>query len=216
MKSNFCRFFYWVLCIFLIVLPIIFYALKFGVGLWGNPNDWGSLGSYLSGIYSPILTAGTLFLLWKQFQRQKEIEDENKQLVIARRHFDLLSGVFTRLKEMENEARDKFDNYDDLEGFNGFETFSVKNMFDIYCCWAEGSVVKIKDPGYMPITVAGKSRVVSSFKLYFKCLDELKKNSNNQEIVGLYEQAKLFGLTYYTEELYLLMDTDENHFKKNK
>lgn len=108
---------YWFISVSILVIfiPIGLYSFNFGVGLWQDPNDWGSLGSYLSGIYSPVLSFGTLLILWSQFQRQKETEKENMELDIARRRFEFSVNVLERLKIMESEIRSGFENFSELD-----------------------------------------------------------------------------------------------------
>ncbi|MCS0405700.1 hypothetical protein ND982_06505 [Vibrio diabolicus] len=165
---------YWIISVSILVIfiPIGLYSFNFGVGLWSDPNDWGSLGSYLSGIYSPILSFGTLFILWSQFQRQKETEKENMELDIARRRFEFSANVLERLKIMESEIRSGFDKFSELDSFSNNP---VEKLYDIYYDWVCGHDIVIRKPGCskIPMTLAGKDKIISSFKLYILCLDQL-------------------------------------------
>ena len=56
---------------FTLLLPIVMYLIKFNYGLSDSQDEWGQFGSYISGIYSPILTALTLYFLYKQIKLQE-------------------------------------------------------------------------------------------------------------------------------------------------
>jgi hypothetical protein len=55
----------WVVAVaaILFLLPLIFYAYKFGFGLWGSHGQWAEMGSFFSGIYSPIIALIALLIL---------------------------------------------------------------------------------------------------------------------------------------------------------
>lgn len=53
------------------ILPIVIYLTKFGIDLSNNQDIWGQFGSYISGIYAPILAILTLVILYKQYRFQK-------------------------------------------------------------------------------------------------------------------------------------------------
>ncbi|EMK3307605.1 hypothetical protein WD374_004234 [Vibrio vulnificus] len=204
---------YWFISVSILVIfiPIGLYSFNFGVGLWQDPNDWGSLGSYLSGIYSPVLSFGTLLILWSQFQRQKETEKENMELDIARRRFEFSVNVLERLKIMESEIRSGFENFSELDSSS---KNPVEKIYDIYFDWVCGHVIAIRKPGssQMPMTLAGKDKITSSFELYILCLDQLKQSSGNVEVAEIYRQAKLLGHTYYYSQLLKKADAKKEHF----
>jgi uncharacterized membrane protein len=51
-------------------LPIAAYMFQFGWGFWNESSEWSELGSYIGGIYAPILTLLTLAVLCFQFYLQ--------------------------------------------------------------------------------------------------------------------------------------------------
>lgn len=48
------------------------YAYRFGLGLWEMPDEWADLGSYVGGIYTPILSLITLAVISVQIFIQNQ------------------------------------------------------------------------------------------------------------------------------------------------
>lgn len=79
--------------LFIILLsPILAYIYKFGFGFWDQPNEWSDLGSYVGGIYTPILSLITLavisiqiFIQHQQYQHSliQHQEAQIKEYLIA-------------------------------------------------------------------------------------------------------------------------------------
>ncbi|TOK18166.1 hypothetical protein CGI23_24540 [Vibrio parahaemolyticus] len=46
-----------------LLMPILAYIYKFGLGLWDKPDEWSDLGGYVGGIYAPILSIVTLVVI---------------------------------------------------------------------------------------------------------------------------------------------------------
>ncbi|NIG19346.1 hypothetical protein F3J37_11755 [Pantoea sp. Al-1710] len=63
---------FWILVVFVYLLPIVFYASVFGIGIWKSHDDWAKMGSALGGIYSPLIAFTTLLLLFRQQQFNEE------------------------------------------------------------------------------------------------------------------------------------------------
>ncbi|MGS3180323.1 hypothetical protein ACB265_13020 [Aeromonas dhakensis] len=55
-----------------LLLPILAYMYRFGLGLWEMPNEWADLGSYVGGIYTPILSLITLAVISVQIFIQNQ------------------------------------------------------------------------------------------------------------------------------------------------
>ena len=56
-------------------VPLIFYALNFGVYISSDHTRWAEFGSAMSGIYAPIIAITTLAVLLAQVGLQKKIND---------------------------------------------------------------------------------------------------------------------------------------------
>lgn len=61
-----------------LISPIGFYAYQFGFGIWGDNQNWANMGSAIGGLYTPILSLFTFFLIGYQLWRQNQIERHNQ------------------------------------------------------------------------------------------------------------------------------------------
>lgn len=72
--------------IVVLISPVGAYIHQFGIGFWSTPSEWSELGSYIGGVYTPILTVLTLLVLSVQIyiqliqHRQTLIVHQEKQL----------------------------------------------------------------------------------------------------------------------------------------
>ncbi|KHT56355.1 hypothetical protein RJ43_05490 [Alteromonas macleodii] len=62
------------LLIVLFLLPIILYTYKFGFGLWEEHHSWAELGTYFSGIYSPLVALLAFLILAQQSKSQYQMD----------------------------------------------------------------------------------------------------------------------------------------------
>ena len=70
----------------LLLLPIVAYTYKFGIGLWSSPSQWSDLGGYIGGVYTPILALLTLLVLCVQIYLQAL---QHKQHIISLQESEL-------------------------------------------------------------------------------------------------------------------------------
>ncbi|MBV4508389.1 hypothetical protein HU751_026490 [Pseudomonas sp. BW13M1] len=76
----------------ILLTPIAIYAWQFGIGIWKTHDDWAKMGSALGGIYAPILSALTLYMIYRQLRLQAVIHLDQmdwQKLQTSRNH-----GVF--------------------------------------------------------------------------------------------------------------------------
>lgn len=75
-----------------LLVPILAYMYKFGLGFWEQPNEWADLGGYVGGVYTPILSLITLtvismqiFIQHQQYQHSliQHQEEQIKEYLIA-------------------------------------------------------------------------------------------------------------------------------------
>lgn len=57
----------------ILLLPLLLYVSQFGVSLSNKQSDWSDFGSFLSGIYSPLIALVALFILAIQLLIQREM-----------------------------------------------------------------------------------------------------------------------------------------------
>ncbi|MDN3377462.1 MULTISPECIES: hypothetical protein [unclassified Pseudoalteromonas] len=69
----------------ILMLPLGFYANRFGFGLWSTHKMWSEMGTYFSGVYAPILSAITaLFLFIQILVINKQVKIQQVQTDIQR------------------------------------------------------------------------------------------------------------------------------------
>lgn len=56
--------------IVILIMPIVLYAYKFGIGLWDSNADWAAMGSYFGGVLGPLITGVSLLFLAFQLREQ--------------------------------------------------------------------------------------------------------------------------------------------------
>ncbi|HEN8735876.1 TPA: hypothetical protein U8207_004324 [Pseudomonas putida] len=87
--------------------PVALYAYTFGLGIWSTHDDWAKMGSALGGIYAPILSALTLYLIYRQLRLQAVIHVDQmdwQKLQTSRQH-----GLYLcdKLKELVKNLGDR-------------------------------------------------------------------------------------------------------------
>ncbi|MCR9845955.1 hypothetical protein [Vibrio antiquarius] len=70
-----------------LLMPILAYIYKFGLGLWDKPDEWSDLGGYVGGVYAPILSIVTLVVIsiqiFIQHQQYQHQEEQIKEYLVA-------------------------------------------------------------------------------------------------------------------------------------
>ncbi|WP_308907648.1 hypothetical protein [Pseudomonas canadensis] len=66
-----------------LAIAIFFYRLKFSGGLSDNSTDWSNFGSYMGGVFGPLVSFVTLLAVLKTVYMQRELLDTQKQEFIA-------------------------------------------------------------------------------------------------------------------------------------
>ena len=93
-----------VLVIFILLsIPLSAYIYQFGVGFWGTPNEWADLGSYIGGIYTPILSILTLLVLLTQIFLQYQQHQQNQ----AQHQEQLMTEYIHELNQALSEPYDE-------------------------------------------------------------------------------------------------------------
>lgn len=70
-------------------MPLAIYTYQFGLGIWPTHDDWAKMGSALGGIYAPILSALTLYMIYRQLRLQAVIHIDQmdwQRLQTSRQH----------------------------------------------------------------------------------------------------------------------------------
>lgn len=97
------KFILWVLFISWLT-PIVAYGYKFGFGIWGNPSEWSDLGSYIGGIYTPILSFITLAMISTQIFIQNQ---QHQHSLIQHQEEQIKEYIFGIDAALERQFEDR-------------------------------------------------------------------------------------------------------------
>lgn len=61
-----------------VVLAVLVYRQSFGFGLSLEPNNWSAFGSYMGGVFGPLISFLTLLAILKTIRLQKELLDTQR------------------------------------------------------------------------------------------------------------------------------------------
>ncbi|GEA12694.1 hypothetical protein [Alteromonas sp. KUL49] len=86
-------------CTLMFLLPIIFYISKFGLGLWDDHQSWAELGSFFSGIYSPIIALIALIILGAQWRAQLNYSRYQTDVETIKMFRDNIDFYLSKLEE---------------------------------------------------------------------------------------------------------------------
>lgn len=83
-KQQTIKLWYFVLIILIIItLPTIIYFFKFHSGLSSDFNKWSAFGSYIGGVYGPLLSFLSLLILaWTLFQMKSSQKQDREQFTL--------------------------------------------------------------------------------------------------------------------------------------
>lgn len=65
----------WILSLLVLTVPLLAYVVMFGPSVSTEHDRWGTFGSYISGIYTPLLTIATLLILRHQLNLQRQMHE---------------------------------------------------------------------------------------------------------------------------------------------
>ncbi|QUM84594.1 hypothetical protein [Moritella sp. 28] len=71
----------------LVIAATSLYVYKFGFGLWDDHEDWAFLGAFFGGIFGPIFTLASVYLLVLTLNETKKSNAEQVDL-IKKQHFE--------------------------------------------------------------------------------------------------------------------------------
>lgn len=76
-----------------LVIPIFFYAYNFDFSLSKDSDDWADFGSYIGGVYAPILSVLTLMVLltqiYIQFEQHQQSQAQHQEQLITEYIYEL-------------------------------------------------------------------------------------------------------------------------------
>ncbi|MEX8518688.1 MAG: hypothetical protein AB3X44_09260 [Leptothrix sp. (in: b-proteobacteria)] len=155
-----------ILILVLLVAPICVYVYKFGWNISGNHGRWGEMGSAMSGLYTPILSLLTIWVLAAQVRLQS---DMNKHAFDQAYVQEARSDVQYYLSRLVQELAVEFDNGSAISG----------ELIDVF---AYASAQELCSQQYAVTAQALNrrfSRIMSIWSAYYSRLEGLRTNSHH-------------------------------------
>ena len=114
----------------ILLIPLAIYAYQFGLGIWPTHDDWAKMGSALGGIYTPILSVLTLYMIYRQLRLQAVIHVDQmdwQRLQTSRQH-----GLYLceKLQELIKNPQSKNNFMRTLDQTEVFEKLSKDKYLD--------------------------------------------------------------------------------------
>lgn len=149
----------------LLVAPICVYVYKFGWNISDNHGRWGEMGSAMSGIYTPILSLLTLWVLAAQVRLQS---DMNKHAFDQAYVQEARSDVQYYLSRLVQELAVEFDNGSEISG----------ELIDVF---AYTPVQELRSQQYAETAQVLNRRfprIMSIWSAYYSRLEGLRTNAH--------------------------------------
>lgn len=96
-----------ILAVGIVLLPLLLYVYQFGLSLSTNQSHWSEFGSFLSGIYSPLIALAALFILAIQLRIQRAMsKHHHDQAFISCSREDINFYINKLEKKLEKDYED--------------------------------------------------------------------------------------------------------------
>lgn len=129
-----------------LVIPILLYAYSFDFSLSKDSDDWADFGSYIGGVYAPILSALTLMVLltqiYIQFEQHQQSQAQYQEQLITE-YIHELNDTLQKTYNEEYRVKDflilwfKDKTSEDIQAINCEEVMIFNNSFHkIYSMWS--------------------------------------------------------------------------------
>ncbi len=146
-----------------VLAPVGIYTYQFGFGIWDSNQDWANMGSAIGGLYTPILSFFTIFIIGMQLWRQNQSEAHSQLLWFIDRN---LVGGNKALKNFKEYLKSV--NVDGVIVSDSFADAMEKHKKQI----DEKAVTRLINES------AIHKLVFSCVGNYFLCLEDLKEMNN--------------------------------------
>lgn len=88
-------------------MPLIIYHRKFGDSQFSDPEKWGVFGDFIGGIYNPIISLASLFVLgYLTHVVAKQSNDENRNLLLLERRMNAYDELAKFIKATNSMTTD--------------------------------------------------------------------------------------------------------------
>jgi len=129
--------YYLLITITILILPIALYAYQPGIVIWTSHREWAEMGSAIGGLYAPILSLLTLFVLAKQFQIQKQMHVHEQRATSREISFGMVEKYAIKIESMfTQEIVDDLVRLSTLDRGNPEADQLKGKHLDVFTLWA--------------------------------------------------------------------------------
>ncbi|WP_420170419.1 hypothetical protein ACN99C_17915 [Pseudomonas alloputida] len=89
-----------------VVIAVVVYRSSFGAGLSVKPDSWSAFGSYIGGVFGPLISFLTLLAILKTIGLQKELLDTQRTEFEAMQALQMkaIDAQLTQMQQANNES----------------------------------------------------------------------------------------------------------------
>ena len=81
------------------ISPVVLYGYQFGIGLWSEHSKWAELGSFLSGVYSPVIALFAFIVLLVQASWQSKINKYQYDISYISANRDVIDYYIEKMEQ---------------------------------------------------------------------------------------------------------------------
>lgn len=184
----------WTLGLLILIAPLLAYVVEFGPNPSDDHNRWGTFGSYLSGIYTPLLTIITLLLLRRQIILQARMNDHQYDQAYVQQARSDVEFYLTELGRILNVSVGKGHTLGTFVA-EAFEYATLANL-DSEALRATAKKVHISEPRLIGL-IHGIQQVLGGLDVPEGVHYRLALTSGRQKAVALIGFPMLVALEHY-------------------
>ena len=171
-----------------VIVAVVIYRINFGGELSIDADAWSAFGSYIGGLFGPLISFFTLLVVLKTVHLQKELLDTQ------RREFSSMKGLQDKTFErQENQIRDAAQEVarTKISEFKGNQLQLISRLIDQNMRYIE--LISAREADLLKITMPMSTRAESSDRLSKEM--EKRKEKTNELLVVFVELSSRDDMT---------------------